>query len=55
MLTCLDADGVDSVALVRRRLVLAVKHVAEVAAAVVADDFDRTAVGPHTDVATTSL
>lgn len=47
----LDADRVDSVPLIRRRLVLAHEHVTEVRAAAVADYFDGTAIGANAHVA----
>ena len=47
----LDADAVDSVALVRRRLVLSVKDVAQVRAAAVADNLEALHVSLDADVA----
>ena len=47
----LDRDRVDSVPLIRRRLVLAHEHVTEVRAAAVADYFDGTAIGANAHVA----
>ena len=51
----LDADRVDSVPLVRWRLVLAHEHVAEMRSAAVADNFDGATVGADANVALVAI
>ena len=51
----LDADRVDSVPLVRWRLVLAHEHVAEMRSAAVADNFDGATVGANANVALVAI